>query len=144
MLLNVVNIFEEGEWPSLLLSIWKSSDSAEAESGIASPSMSNLYPVMVSESGSRNAEEGNGKRQWSGFVLSQKLVPDIDISSSKASSPPVVSSLSQESPMIVEQSSISGFSDVSSLRHPDSSNRDTSKVAIVLWRGMDTAQRMGN
>ena len=144
MLLNVVNICEEGEWPSLLLSIWKSSDSAEAESGIASPSMSNLYPVMVSESGARNAEEGNGKRQWSGFVLSQKLVPDIDISSSKASSPPVVSSLSQESPMIVEQSSISGFSDVSSLRQPDSNNIETSKVAIVLWRDMGTALRMDN
>ena len=46
--------------------------------------------------------------------------------------------------MIVEQSSISGFSDVSSLRHPDSSNRETSKVAIVLCRGMGTAQRMGD
>ena len=79
MLVNVVNICEEGEWPSLLFSIWKSSDSAEAESGIASPSMSNLYPVMVPESELRNAEEGNGKRQWSGFVLSQKLFPDIDI-----------------------------------------------------------------
>ena len=104
--------------------------------------MSNLYPVMVPESESRNAEEGNGKRQWSGFVLSQKLVPDIDISSFKSTSPPAVSSLSQESLMIVEQSSISEFFDVSSLRHPDSSNRETSKVAIVLWRDMCTAQRM--
>ena len=144
MLVNVVNICEEGEWPSLLFSIWKSSDSAEAESGIASPSMSNLYPVMVPESELRNAEEGNGKRQWSGFVLSQKLFPDIDISSSTASSPPVVSSLSQESPMIVEQSSISEFSDVSSLRHPGNSNRETSKVAIVLWRDIGTAKRMDN
>ena len=100
--------------------------------------------MVVPESELRNADEGNGRRQWSGLVLSQKLVPDIDISSSKASSPPVVSSLSQESPMIVEQSSISGFSDVSSLRHPDSSNRETSKVAIVLWRGMGTTQRMDN
>jgi hypothetical protein len=44
--------------------------------------------------------------------------------------------------MIVEQSSISGSSDVSSLRHPDSNNRETSRVAIVLRRDMGTAQRM--
>ncbi|GIS50343.1 MAG: hypothetical protein Ct9H90mP24_6350 [Methanobacteriota archaeon] len=106
--------------------------------------MSNLYPVAVPGSESRNADEGNGRRQWSGLVLSQKLFPDIEISCSKTPSSTVVSSISQESPMIAEQSSISGSSDVSSLRHPDSNNRETSRVAIVLWRDMGTAQRIDN
>ena len=109
--------------------MWKSSDGAEAESGIAWPSISNLYPVVVKESGSRNAEEGNGRRQWSGLVLSQKLVPEIEISSTKSSSCTDVFSFSQDSPV---QSSISGTSGTSSLRHPDSNNRETSRVEIVV------------
>ena len=100
--------------------------------------MSNLYPVAVPESGSRNADEGNGRRQWSGLVLSQKLFPDIEISRSKTPSSTVVSSISQGSPMLVEQSSISGSFGVSPLRHPESNNRETSRVAIVPWRDMGT------
>ena len=115
--------------------MWKSSDGAEAESGIAWPSISNLYPVVVKESGSRNAEEGNGRRQWSGLVLSQKLVPEIEISSTKSSSCTDVFSFSQDSPV---QSSISGTSDASSARHPDSNNRETSRVAIVLLLDIGT------
>ena len=128
--------------PSLLFSIWKSSDSAEAESGIASPSMSNLYPVMVPESELRNAE-----REWQkamvGFVLSQKLFPDIDISSSSllaSSSIFAFAGVSYDCGTIFNF----GFSDVSSLRHPGNSNRETSKVATVLWRDIGTAQRMDN
>ena len=41
--------------------------------------------------------------------------------------------------MIAEQSSISVSSDVSSPRHPDTNNRETSRVAIVPWRDMGTA-----
>ena len=106
--------------------------------------MSNLYPVAVPESGSRNADEGNGRRQWSGLVLSQRLFPDIEISGSKSPLSTAVSSISQDSPLIAEQSSISESDDVSSLRQPDSNNRETSRVAIVRWRDMGTEQRMDN
>ena len=104
--------------------------------------MSNLYPVAVPESGLRNADEGNGRRQWSGLVLSQNLFPDIEISCSMTPSSTVVSSISHGSPMIAEQFSISLSSDVSSLRHPDSNNRETIRVANVPWRDMGTKQRM--
>ena len=48
-------------------------ETADAESGMASPGMFTLNPVNDAESLERNADDGKGSRQWSGFVLSQKL-----------------------------------------------------------------------
>ena len=76
------------------------------------------------------------RREWQGNVrvsIVTVTVPDIEILALSSTST-VVSSISQESPMIAEQSSISGYS-VSSPRHLILTI-ETSGVAIVPWRVM--------
>ena len=111
--------------------IWNSLETADAESGMASPGIFTLNPVNDVESLERNADDGKGSRQWSGFVLSQKLFSEIEITSSMASSSTIESVISQDESSW--QSSISEISDTSSLRHPGSIKDITSNAAIALF-----------
>ena len=112
--------------------MWNSLETADAESGMASPGMFTLTPVNDVKSLERNAEDGKWSRQWSGFVLSQKLFPEMEISSSSmTSSSPIESVISQDESSW--QSSISEISDTSSLRHPGSIKEATINAAIALF-----------